>query len=83
MIRYVLLFIFLFTTTACAQNWIQSAEASFEAIMGTDDGSLFLIRYPCDILRSTDTGETWQVVYRGGHRVWGIGYGVQGIGYRV
>ncbi len=45
-----------------------------KALAGAEDGSLLLLRYPGDILRSTDTGGTWQVVYRGGFRVSGIGY---------
>jgi len=47
---------------------------SFSAIASAEDGALLLLRYPGDILRSTDTGRTWQEVYRGGFRVWGIGY---------
>ena len=40
--------------------------------MGVEDGSLLLIRYPGAILRSTDTGGTWSVVYEGGGRLMGF-----------
>ena len=74
-----------------AQEWEPIGAESFSAIAGAEDGSLLLIRYPGDILRSTDTGGTWQVVCRAGFRVQGTdcngnaltGCAGQGLGYRV
>jgi photosystem II stability/assembly factor-like uncharacterized protein len=48
-----------------AQSWQPIGSDSFVSIAGLSDGSLTLIRYPGDILRSTDGGLTWHEVYHG------------------
>ncbi len=52
-----------------AQSWQSVDDESFEAIAGSADGTLVLIRYPGDILRSTDHGITWHQVYHGNARL--------------
>jgi photosystem II stability/assembly factor-like uncharacterized protein len=64
----------LFTdpVVSCAQSWQSVGDDSFEAISGTTDGTLLIVRYPGDILRSTDHGWTWHQVYHGNTRLTSI-----------
>ena len=81
--RYAILLLcfFLVPSLAVAQEWEPVGNESFSAIAGAEDGSLLLIRSPGDILRSTDTGGTWQVVYHGGAAL--TAFRVEGNGRRV
>ena len=45
------------SATLRAQSWEPVGTASFSAIAGAEDGSLFFLRSVGDILRSTDSGE--------------------------
>ena len=72
--KIMLFALLILSKLAIAQDWKPIGVESFEGIYGVVDGALLLIRYPGDILRSTDTGETWSVVFRGGDRVSGIAY---------
>ncbi len=65
----LLLLVLLAPACAVAQTWVPNGYESFETLAGAADGSLLLVRAPGDILRSADTGATWQVVHRGGFRV--------------
>ncbi len=55
-----------------AQEWEPIGTKSFEAITSANDGALLLIRYPGDILRSSDSGETWSLVYAGHSQLLGF-----------
>ncbi|MDP4199252.1 MAG: hypothetical protein Q8922_05775 [Bacteroidota bacterium] len=50
---------------AMAQSWDPIGADAFVAIAGMSDGALVMIREPGDILRSTDLGATWHMVYHG------------------
>ncbi len=63
----------LLPSTLRAQSWEPAANESFSAITSAEDGALLLLRSPGDILRSTDSGLTWSVVYRGGAALTGFG----------
>ncbi|HEY3874930.1 MAG TPA: hypothetical protein VGM92_05605 [Candidatus Kapabacteria bacterium] len=62
----------LLSCTLRAQQWEPIGADSFESIADVADGSLVLIRYPGDILRSSDSGETWCVVFQGHARLDGF-----------
>ena len=53
----------LLTSSARSQRWETVGGESYEAIAGLSDGSLVMLRYPGDILRSTDGALTWHIVY--------------------
>src|ERR1041385_307841 len=53
----------LFASPVRSQLWQPIGEDSFEGITQAEDGSLFMVRYPGDILRSTDSAATWHEVY--------------------
>jgi hypothetical protein len=61
--------VFLLHCTLHAQSWQPVGGESFEAIAGVSDGTLVLIRYPGDILHSTDAGTTWHEVYHSAKRL--------------
>ena len=56
-------FAFCYSASVRAQSWQSLGGEAFISITRVIDGSLLVIRYPGDILRSTDRGKTWHEVY--------------------
>ena len=61
-----------FSVVLHAQTWQAVGGDSFESIAALRDGSMLVIRYPGDILRSTDRGATWHEIYHQLGRIEGI-----------